>query len=155
MVEPGNSFNSLFIGIGSAMKDLFEGLLPRFSFQFPFHRDRLCNAAQTGFTSSNSWTCFNSLFIGIGSAISKIMNYHYMNYIMFQFPFHRDRLCNFRSWPGGLPSHSSCFNSLFIGIGSAIGGITSRSQAGSVPFQFPFHRDRLCNLVWTRIVPLV
>ncbi|AEB69640.1 conserved domain protein [Methanothrix soehngenii GP6] len=69
MVEPGNSFNSLFIGIGSAMKDLFEGLLPRFSFQFPFHRDRLCNAAQTGFTSSNSWTCFNSLFIGIGSAI--------------------------------------------------------------------------------------
>ncbi|AEB69643.1 hypothetical protein MCON_3405 [Methanothrix soehngenii GP6] len=86
------SFNSLFIGIGSAIKRRIRLAWEVSGFQFPFHRDRLCNAT--------------SKRIGHWEPQA------------FQFPFHRDRLCN--SMPSRIASSLVCFNSLFIGIGSAI-----------------------------------
>ncbi|AEB69639.1 hypothetical protein MCON_3395 [Methanothrix soehngenii GP6] len=38
-------------------------------FQFPFHRDRLCNVAADRISDHLRIMSFNSLFIGIGSAI--------------------------------------------------------------------------------------
>jgi len=61
----------------------------------------------------------NSLFIGIGFAIPAIDAVGRWEVVAFQFPFHRDRLCN----PGcllGLVEGGERFNSLFIGIGFAI-----------------------------------
>jgi len=88
-------------------------------FQFPFHRDRLCNILQHRLAADRTLPRFNSLFIGIGFAI-----------ITF------DGASNLQDLSG--------FNSLFIGIGFAIlwrGHVHQRGRA----FQFPFHRDRLCN----------
>ena len=90
-------------------------------FQFPFHRDRLCNKFTICFGSGAGSCSFNSLFIGIGSAIR------------------RDGLAP------GRPILLS-FNSLFIGIGSAICPEQMIQRAVRSEFQFPFHRDRLCNL---------
>ena len=61
-------FNSLFIGIGFAIKNMRSGDI-------------------------EETTCFNSLFIGIGFAILKKFE-QYFAMVEFQFPFHRDRLCN-------------------------------------------------------------
>ncbi len=87
-------------------------------FQFPFHRDRLCNTQNMLAGAWVTLTRFNSLFIGIGSAIAD------------------QRFCQ--------PGLQKGFNSLFIGIGSAIGSYGMDALTKMV-FQFPFHRDRLCN----------
>ena len=143
-IDFGKGFNSLFIGIGSAISETSDSIcmalsfqfpfhrdrlcnlldlllrrLHRFEFQFPFHRDRLCNPLLRYGAWPKTWYCFNSLFIGIGSAI----------YGLFCGP--RCRIC---------------FNSLFIGIGSAIGRGIDPGHVLECLFQFPFHRDRLCNL---------
>ncbi len=88
-------FNSLFIGIGSAIAGL-EG-----------HNSRWRKG-------------FNSLFIGIGSAIDGFCGDLVDCEGMFQFPFHRDRLCN-DALRYLIKLDVDSFNSLFIGIGSAIG----------------------------------
>ena len=129
-------FNSLFIGIGSAILLVRVNLVHGEGFQFPFHRDRLCNIitfiyfihvftiVSIPFSSGQALQyidiknliekkpySFNSLFIGIGSAISQ-------NWI----PCSPDRLS---------------FNSLFIGIGSAM--LCIRSQIKSLIFvSIPF-----------------
>ncbi|AEB69641.1 hypothetical protein MCON_3397 [Methanothrix soehngenii GP6] len=88
------SFNSLFIGIGSAIETVCVCVSePLFVFQFPFHRDRLCNPRLRDLTTSQELS-FNSLFIGIGSAIFCHSTSPCKPVPMFQFPFHRDRLCN-------------------------------------------------------------
>ncbi|AEB69642.1 hypothetical protein MCON_3398 [Methanothrix soehngenii GP6] len=69
----------------------------------------------------------------------------YLNSLMeFQFPFHRDRLCNLNRGQEPIFTSEIGFNSLFIGIGSAIKS-TAWFDRHPVWFQFPFHRDRLCN----------
>ena len=81
--------------------------LGSWAFQFPFHRDRLCNAGR-------GWVqCCSSAF---------------------QFPFHRDRLCNALSAPRTIRPQQ-CFNSLFIGIGSAM----AATCLGSLPSQQSFN----------------
>ena len=88
-------FNSLFIGIGSAIRKYPNRDVERHRmFQFPFHRDRLCNEAE-------------------GITIGEIQ-------AGFQFPFHRDRLCNTQNMLAGAWVTLTRFNSLFIGIGSAM-----------------------------------
>ena len=163
------TFSSLFIGIHSATESK-HGCVLRcvLFFQFPFHRDSLCNV------------CSHEEAEGLQ---------------VFQFPFHRDSLCNLSS-PGTIISIISAFSSLFIGIHSATyrnrkyrnqwkhllsvpfsSGFTLQRRLAyclkrnmgilSVPFssgftlqpsahqatadavkvfQFPFHRDSLCNV---------
>ena len=92
LAELCERFNSLFIGIGSAIPDQLS-------------------------PGPGRW-CFNSLFIGIGSAMVKYVSSNSREAIRFQFPFHRDRLCNSENI--FMRPYSARFNSLFIGIGSAI-----------------------------------
>ena len=93
-IWPWNCFNSLFIGIGSAIDE-------------------------PGYFYHATTKGFNSLFIGIGSAIFLFRTVLVLVYVLFQFPFHRDRLCNINISLFDRQNLES-FNSLFIGIGSAI-----------------------------------
>ena len=167
-------FNSLFIGIGSAIRSTSDGLILCIkSFQFPFHRDRLCNrsrflrraptAERFQFPFHRDRLCNNRIvcwwFLRSGSSFqfpfhrdrlcnSACYRVDHHPLVKFQFPFHRDRLCNARMDFAAFVRSKLCFNSLFIGIGSAIRLSGELVLVQAKKFQFPFHRDRLCNLSW-------
>ena len=116
-------------------------------FQFPFHRDRLCNPpvvrAHHPLTGRR---CFNSLFIGIGSAMTGCTGIEPVRQTVFQFPFHRDRLCNVGSIPVMLSWESLLFQFPFHRDRLCNCGLVSLVVVVYRMFQFPFHRDRLCNI---------
>ena len=164
-------------------------------FQFPFHRDGLCDQWQKMFgtnglglafsslfigmgfaiiisramKAANAFS-FSSLFIGMGFAISLLRAITFQIGFIFQFPFHRDGLCDLPAPSNYLPDwvylsvpFSSgwalrfsrdgpypvdgqfSFSSLFIGMGFAIERAVRDSPSPILLFQFPFHRDGLCD----------
>ncbi len=90
-------FSSLFIGISFAIREAMS---------------------KEGEVSSP----FSSLFIGISFAIRQKKRVMVWRLVNFQFPFHRDQLCDSRL-------------------------IKFMKELAKV-FQFPFHRDQLCDSNW-------
>ena len=104
-------FNSLFIGMGFAIIILELLRLRILRFQFPFHRDGLCNF-NIRVRESNICHGFNSLFIGMGFAIITCLHDGATGYLS--------------------------FNSLFIGMGFAISIITTSQHVGAIGVSIPF-----------------
>ena len=88
------SFSSLFIGIGFVTRREWSPLcaVPYF-FQFPFHRDWLCDHPTEGIAVLDAFP-FSSLFIGIGFVTLISVHAQATKASVFQFPFHRDWLCD-------------------------------------------------------------
>ena len=86
---------------------------------------------------------FSSLFIGIGFVTYQVPTWSTGVQLTFQFPFHRDWLCD---WCSLLEPRSRLrsFSSLFIGIGFVTLDCLA-VDALLEAFQFPFHRDWLCD----------
>ena len=139
------------------------------TFQFPFHRDRLCNL------QNHELPLHELYYVSIPFSSGQALQFPQLAwrltkpFFLFQFPFHRDRLCNRRdnqSIPGrkcsvSIPfssgqalqsqrlehsSKSASWVSIPFSSGQALQfSKTSRETSLRTLFQFPFHRDRLCN----------
>ncbi len=112
------------------------------SFQFPSHRDVLCDPdACMGMREVEK--TFSSLLIGMCFATIRAEQLHWLDAGLFQFPSHRDVLCDLKSVELAELKLKS-FSSLLIGMCFA----TPRDGPPKrIPddFQFPSHRDVLCD----------
>ncbi len=164
------TFSSLFIGISFAIKALPAiTSSPVIDFQFPFHRDQLCDVIISKLIYlmdilSVPFSSGSALRSGADVALAA----NAIN--IFQFPFHRDQLCDqqFRKYPWFFKEHFQfpfhrdqlcdlCLPhsdvrpaklSVPFSSGSALRFTSGAIAANAVvSFQFPFHRDQLCDLI--------
>ena len=118
------------------------------TFQFPFHRDWLCD--RTTRSTASLITSFQFPFHRDWLCDSRERDLLPPEGLGFQFPFHRDWLCDALGLSLGLVRNTT-FSSLFIGIGFVTVAALQLGDPAAVCFQFPFHRDWLCDRICGRL----